>query len=187
MATSRKFLDWFFEAKTRNTLRRMEADDNYQFIRLNYLFKQFSTDAMAFILEHLVERRYNRDDLIFKEENPSICFFIIKQGSAEIFVTPSSGEKIIYETVSAGQLFGEVSVISASSRTASARALEGDTILLVLSTFDLEELCKVFPVDGLKLLRAILGRITNYLVTTTRSLRTVQAELHVAREEAAKR
>ena len=183
MATSSKFLDWFSEAKSRTTLRRMETDDNFHFIRNNYLFEQFSPDAVAFILSHLIERRYNNDDLIFKEENPSICFFILKQGKAEIFVTPSSGVKIVYEPVDPGQLFGEVNVLSSSSRTASARALENDTVMLLMSTFDLEELCKAYPVDGLKLLRAISGRITDYLATTTRRLRVAQAELHELKQK----
>ena len=183
MATSSKFLDWFSEAKSRTTLRRMETDDNYHFIRDNYLFKQFNPGAVAFILSHLIERRYNNSDLIFKEENPSICFFILKQGKAEIFVTPSPGIKIVYETVEPGQLFGEVSVLFSSSRTASARALENDTVMLLMSTFDLEELCRVYPVDGLKLLRAIAGRITDYLATTTRRLRASQAELHELKQK----
>ena len=45
MATSSKFLDWFSEAKSRTTLRRMETDDNFHFIRDNYLFEQFSPNA----------------------------------------------------------------------------------------------------------------------------------------------
>ena len=98
-------------------------------------------------------------------------------------MTPSSGVKIVYETVDPGQLFGEVNVLSSSPRTASARALENDTVMLLMSTFDLEELCKAYPVDGLKLLRAISGRITDYLATTTRKLRTAQAELHELKQK----
>ena len=55
--------------------------------------------------------------------------------------------------------------------------------MLLMSTFDLEELCKAYPVDGLKLLRAIAGRITDYLATTTRKLRTAQAELHELKQK----
>ena len=154
-------------------LGKLADDENYQFLRRHRLFKDISAEAFLFIMNRIVERRYNLKELVFSEGNPGICLFVVKQGSVEVF-TDVDDNLTIHATVPEGGLFGEMSVISLSARTMAARAESQGTILLALSKFDLDALIERHPKDAINLVKGITDTIAGNLVTTTRKLNALQ-------------
>ena len=124
-------------------------------------------------MNRIVERRYNLKELVFSEGNPGICLFVVKQGAVEVF-TEIDEDLTIHATVPEGGLFGEMSVISLSSRSMAARAETQGTILLALSKFDLDALSERHPKDAIHLVKGITDTIAANLVTTTRKLNEIQ-------------
>jgi CRP-like cAMP-binding protein len=159
---------------SRKALGNLADDEQFLFLRKNYLFKDLTEEAFLFILEHLVERRYSQDDLVFKQDNLGICLFIVQQGAVEIYLRTGQQDKLVYATVGEGALFGEMSLISATYRTATAKAAENDTVLLALSTFDLDSLQERFPQDAMKMLKGITDTIADNLILTTKRLRSAE-------------
>ncbi len=181
-----KIFEKLIQRASHKALGDLAEDENYLFVRKNYLFKEISAEAVLFIMQRLVERRYTADELVFKQDNLGICLFIVKQGCIEIYLRTADNEKIVYTTVSVGGLFGEMSLISATYRTATAKAVENDTILLTLSTFDIDALTAQYPKEGMKILKGITDTIADNLISTTKRLRTTELENRKLQEKLAK-
>ncbi|MGK7872692.1 MAG: mechanosensitive ion channel domain-containing protein [Xenococcaceae cyanobacterium] len=91
-------------------------------------------------LRQLIEEGYRQvvpaDQIICRENDPGDSFYIILSGSVEVF-SEKTGKYIA--TRSAGEFFGEMSLLMDIPRTASVRTLE-DTILFVVDRDNLQNL-----------------------------------------------
>jgi hypothetical protein len=81
-------------------------------------------------------RRYADGQVIFKQGDPSHCFYIIRRGAVEILVT-KDGAEISIARASRGEVLGEMGVIENLPRSATAVA-RGKTVLYRLERSDLE-------------------------------------------------
>ncbi len=162
-------------------LRKLESNATCQFLRGLPLFEEMKPEAFLFLFDHLIERRYKRDEMVFKEGNPGICLFIVQHGRVEIFCEDEDEQgntsKTVLTVMGEGAIFGELSLISMPYRTTSARALDHGTVLLALSTYDLDTLCELHPHDGLRLQKAMNATLATHLVEVDRQLRQARQEI----------
>jgi len=84
------------------------------------------------------ERNYGAGEIIMAQGDKGDEFFIIRQGTAEIFITEDDQEKII-TGIKANDYFGEQALLTSSERNASVRASE-DLKVLVLNRQQFEDL-----------------------------------------------
>lgn len=84
--------------------------------------------------------------------------FIVVEGGIELSVKDKAGQKIVLHTPTAGEFFGELSLLDGGSRTATATAAEASS-LYVLDREDMLQLFKKRPEAGLDMLGA-MGRMT---------------------------
>ncbi len=169
-----KFFQKLIQRATLNTLDEMANDEKHRFMRDNPLLKDLGEEAYLFLLKRVAKRSYVRDELVFKQDNLGVCCFFVRQGSVEIYFESEEKNKTVYTIKKAGALFGEISAIHKTYRAASAKALENDTELFVLSSFDLEDLQKQYPSDYLKILQGITHTILDVLDETSRKLRLAE-------------
>lgn len=78
-------------------------------------------------------RSFESGELIFTEGSRGDCAYIIESGRVEIFVE-SDRHAIPLKVLGPGEIFGEMAVIDASARSASARALEACSCMVVSSS-----------------------------------------------------
>ncbi|SMF49982.1 EAL domain-containing protein [Pseudobacteriovorax antillogorgiicola] len=76
------------------------------------------------------KRRYSPGEVIFSQGDSGNCAFIIEMGRVEVFVT-SDLEKVVLANLGVGEIFGEMSVLDGSPRSASAVALESAELAIV--------------------------------------------------------
>lgn len=157
-------------------------DENYTFLRQHELFKDLTAEAFLFIMSRIVERRYSQGEIIFKQDNPGICLFIVKHGKVEVFSVISEKEESVQAIVKRGSIFGEMSIISLTARSMSARAQEHGTVLLAISAFDLSALSDRYPRDATVILKGITETICHNLVRTTHKLKKAQEEIECLKE-----
>jgi CRP/FNR family transcriptional regulator len=69
-----------------------------------------------------------KDELLFKQGDPSVCMYVINSGQFKIFIT-EEGEEIEVALAGAGNLIGEMSLFDKKSRSASARATMTSSVL----------------------------------------------------------
>src|SRR5262249_61025588 len=89
---------------------------------------------------------------------PGDSMFIVVEGEIELSVKDKAGQKILLHTPTAGEFFGELSLLDGGSRTATATAAEASS-LYVLDREDMLQLFKKRPEAALDMLGA-MGRMT---------------------------
>ena len=120
------------------------------------LFAPFDEEERALLASQLDEVSFQAGDFIFRRGDPGGAIYIVASGEVEIFLQDSLGERIVFETVKAGDFFGELSLLDGDPRSASAQALAPGTAL----TVDREDLAMLFtrhPHAALEVL-SVIGR-----------------------------
>ena len=95
---------------------------------------------------------------LFGAGEPGDSLFVVRRGEIEIFIKDTAGQKIVLNVAQEGDVFGELALLHASARTATAVAL-GEAELLELDRDDLLVLFQRTPQAALRLLAA-MGHMT---------------------------
>ncbi|MDR3012751.1 MAG: cyclic nucleotide-binding domain-containing protein [Chitinispirillales bacterium] len=104
--------------------------------------------------DNTLERTYLKNAVIFPEGEPGDELFIIKSGAVKIAKAAAEGGEILLAILQPGDIFGEMALMDASPRTASAIAYE-NCQLRALSRDSFEQMIKTQPV--------LIARITTQL------------------------
>ena len=134
----------------------MSADT--AFLAQIHLFAQLDEDERTVLAQAMSHRTAATGEPLFRAGEPGDSMFIVEHGAVELFVTDTTGQKIVLHTSQPGDFFGELSLLDGGSRTASATAVE-PTSLLVLDREDLLQLFRKRPDAALDML-AVLGSMT---------------------------
>jgi CRP-like cAMP-binding protein len=129
------------------------------FLKQSDIFYQLTPAQMELVANLCQDRSFQEGELIFRENSGSTELYIIAQGEVEILIDPASiglveegqAEREIAR-LRRGQSFGEVALVDEGLRSASARAAEKDTRLLVIQRDRLIMLCETYPQLGYRLM-----------------------------------
>ena len=97
-------------------------------------------------------------ETLFRAGDPGESLFLVRAGEIELYVRDNAGQKIILDITRPGDFFGEIALLDAGARTASAVALT-DTELIEIDRDDLLLLFQRKPDAALSMLAA-MGRMT---------------------------
>lgn len=120
------------------------------------LFERFNEEERALLASQLDEVEFQPGQVIFRRSDPGGAIFIVASGEVEVFIEDSTGERIVFETVKAGDFFGELSLLDGDPRSASAQALQ-QTRALRVDRADLELLFARHPTAAMDVL-GVIGR-----------------------------
>lgn len=106
------------------------------------------------------EKTFNAGELIFPEGAMSSELYVIIEGAVEIQVNPALVSNhpdqplpdTTIVTLTRGQNFGEIALVDQGVRSASARAAQRNTHVLILDSIRLIELCESYPELGYRLM-----------------------------------
>lgn len=99
------------------------------------LFSQLSRKDLKRLARGTVGRRFSKGDVIVKEGDQAIAFYMISSGRAEVVKGQQGSKPRVLNKLGPGEFFGEMALLDGYLRSASVRALE-DTECLVLSRWD---------------------------------------------------
>jgi uncharacterized membrane protein len=125
----------------------------FEGIELFALLHDEDRQALASVVD---TRRLAAGETLFRAGEPGDSLFVVHSGSIELFIKDTAGQKIVLTVAEAGGVFGELSLLDAGPRTATAVALT-DTELLVLDRDDLLMLFQRRPDAALHMLAAMSG------------------------------
>ncbi|MBL9036931.1 MAG: DUF1003 domain-containing protein [Archangium sp.] len=120
------------------------------------LFEKLDDEERQLLATQLDEVSFTAGQLIFQRGDPGGSIFIVAEGAVEIFVSDTTGQRIVFETAKAGDFFGELSLLDGDPRSASALAVAATRALRV----DREDLRLLFtrhPTAAMDVL-AVMGR-----------------------------
>ena len=112
----------------------------------------------AFLAAQLDVVFFKAGQTIFNYGDPGNSMYILRTGEVEVFIKDTTGSKIIVERPTAGDFFGELSLLDGGSRTASVVAVE-DVEALLVDRNDLELLLQRHPSATIDLLTAMGKRL----------------------------
>ena len=107
------------------------------------------------------ERKYSKGDIIFREGEPSSSAFMIVTGQVGLFKKKLVGTKlqmIKLETLSSGDMIGEMGIFDHSARSSTARAL-GSVKLNVIKQDSFREALKDKPEVALNVINNLAERL----------------------------
>jgi len=120
---------------------------------------------------------YQAGEIVFKENSSSKELYIIAQGEVEILISHGSSEppgkedETLIARLRRGQSFGEVALVDEGLRSASARAAQADTHLLVIPRERLITLCETYPQLGYRLMHNLAADLAMKIRNTDLRIR----------------
>ena len=83
-------------------------------------------------LSGIGRKRYDRDQIIFREHENGDMAYIIANGQVQILKESNKGQTVL-AVLEKGAMFGEMALIDDKPRMASAKAINGPVELLIVS------------------------------------------------------
>ncbi len=118
-------------------------------------FNELEDNVIDAISRRLQREHYHKGAIVFAEDEPGDCMYIIESGQVKV-VSEKSGREKIYNYLGPGNFFGEMALLLSEKRSATVRVVI-DADLLILRQHDLEELLQQHPAIALMMTRE-LGR-----------------------------
>lgn len=130
------------------------------FLKESDLFYNLTATQLELIDSICEERNYRKGDVIFQENSRESELYLILKGKVDILFDPNlvaSEQKAtstpqVIATLRQGQSFGEMALIDEGLRSASANAVDKETILLRLPRHKLLLLCNSYPELGYRVM-----------------------------------
>lgn len=130
------------------------------YLKQSDIFYQFTPTQLEMVANLCQEVFFQAGEVIFKENSSSKELYVIAQGEVEIQINPAlisapgkvNQEEATIAILRRGQSFGEVALVDEGLRSASARAAQKDTRLLVIPRDKLMMLCETYPQLGYRLM-----------------------------------
>lgn len=88
------------------------------------LFSNMDDEERSEILSIMTERIFQPGQLTMKAGEPGDTFQIIESGEAEVWLLDTENKKVVLDTLGPGKFFGELSMLSGKTRSASATSSE---------------------------------------------------------------
>jgi len=145
------------------------------------IFYQFTPTQLELVANLCREVVFMAGETIFKENSSSKELYIIAQGKVDILINPalvggpstSNQEEATIATLRRGQSFGEVALVDEGLRSATARAVQKDTRLLVIRRDKLVMLCETYPQLGYRLMYNLAADLAMKIRNTDLRIREV--------------
>jgi cAMP-dependent protein kinase regulator len=99
-----------------------ETDLRAKELEASSLFSSFGAKALEEILSSTRLRTYDEGDIIVTEGEGGSSLFLVVAGEVKVFTREEGGEHLPLAELSAGDFFGEVSVLTGKPRTATITA-----------------------------------------------------------------
>lgn len=84
------------------------------------LFSNMDDEERGELRSIMTERVYQPGQVCMRAGDPGTTFQIIEQGEVEVWLTDTEGKKVVLDTIGPGKFFGELSMLSGETRSASA-------------------------------------------------------------------
>lgn len=104
------------------------------------------------------EKSYSKNAVVLTEGEMGDSLYMIQAGKVKVFIGDEDGREIILKILSAGEFFGEMSMIDKQPRSASVTTIESSTFL-VLTHAAFEKAVEEAPRIGNLVMRMLAQRV----------------------------
>lgn len=164
------------------------TEDKTAILKQTELFRDLEEDVLHILARHAVERRLERNEILFLEGDEAAGLFVIAEGSVRAFRTAADGREQTIHVEHAITTIAEVPVFD-NGKYPSTAAAEEKTKVYFLDNIKVRSLCLAHPQIALAATRLLAKRLRGCAeLVEILSLREVGQRLaHVFFEEATAR
>ena len=161
---------------------KRKTESLFSFLKNNPLFCNFTSKDLRQIEKIVHVRKFKKDEIVFKEDEPGTGMYIIKSGRIRITKNRakegSASEEEVITLLTENDFFGELTLIEKTRfpRTASAYA-DAASELVGFFKPDLLEIIERNPKLGIKIIMKISEIIGNRLRITTSLISAKKEEI----------
>ncbi|MFQ5561754.1 MAG: Crp/Fnr family transcriptional regulator [Nitrospinota bacterium] len=106
--------------------------DKIATLRKTSIFSTLDDSYLPEIADIATEKKYRKNSVIFQKGDEGRSLFILKAGTAKIFLTDSDGKEIILRMIHENEFFGEMSLLDGNFRSATVSTIEPCIALVIL-------------------------------------------------------
>ncbi|MCB9060633.1 MAG: cyclic nucleotide-binding domain-containing protein [Halobacteriovoraceae bacterium] len=161
-----------------------------KFLRAIDVFKNFTDNELRILCRHFHLRKFDSKEIIFKQLDLGVGFYLIYSGTVDIIVEDSNrideeDEKTprLVVSLDSGDYFGELALLQENSLRNASAISRDNTLLLGIFKPDVEELINIHPIIATKLLQSISIIIANRLYSLTKEARSMKQKLFELEKE----
>ena len=130
------------------------------FLKQSDIFHKITATQLELAANLCQELVFQEGEIIFQEQSEGKELYVIAQGEVDILLNPAlvSGptteakKETRIVTLRRGQSFGEIALVDEGPRSATARAAQNDTRLLIIPRDKIIMLCETYPQLGYRLM-----------------------------------
>lgn len=142
------------------------------------LFKSLEESQLKAVTDRIVQKNYEKNQMIFFEGDKSEKLYLINRGKVKIFKYNRDGKEQILYILSEGDFIGDISLFKQVELRFNAQAID-DVNICELTRGDLEDIIKGNPEIALKILQSSYDRIEK-LESLVQSLSNKDVEARIA-------
>lgn len=139
------------------------------FIKNLPLFQSCSKDSISFLIEQAEVEIFHKNSVIFREDSPGNSIYLLNEGQIAIVKRFGRSNEKLLSILSAGEIFGEMSLFSTATRTATAISQTESTVVK-LSSDAIKQLFSNFPQEGISIVQFMLHNMGSRLERTSLEL-----------------
>lgn len=140
-------------------------------------FRSLSNNELAHLASSLIERAFDKDEIVFLEGEPCEGLYLVREGIIKIYKLSSEGREQILSHVRRGGSFNEVAVFDGGPNPANAAAIELSKLWIMPSQALFESIQK-HPAVAMAVVRNLGIRLRQLVnMVEDLSLRQVSARL----------
>jgi CRP-like cAMP-binding protein len=128
----------------------LETQNAELWFRRLKLLSSLEDDDFALLAKTTQKYRYKASDVIVKQGDAGDCMFIIVEGVVKVVLENDNGSSTVLGTLTVGEVFGEMSLLTGASRSATVSAIR-PVVLYEIGKDSLGQVMKNNPavLDGL--------------------------------------
>ena len=129
-----------------------------EYLRSVSIFSDLSDVKLASIYKKMTPYSYSKGEFIVMEEMEGQQCYFITHGSVKITRSSKEGREVILAILTAGEFFGEMSLLDGETRSANVLTLE-ETKVLALNRNDFMATLEEYPRISIQLLKELTIRL----------------------------
>ena len=122
------------------------------------LFRSLPPERLANLKPRVVERRFDREQVLYLEGAPADRLWVVRAGRVRLYKGSPRGQLLMLDALGPGEAFGAIFALEQPTYPSSAQAIEAGSAW-VLPRSDLERILAGEPALALDLLRLIGRRL----------------------------
>lgn len=128
-----------------NPFKKAYESDEQQmlsFLGKFILFSSLTNDQRALFLPHLHKRTYNKDEVVFLQNDPAHALYFLARGEVTLTLDTTNGAEETITHLDGGSIFGETCILKDKKRLVNAICVSETATMYVLPQVSIHDIFK---------------------------------------------